>query len=391
MNVLNDKKMCTGCGACRNVCPTNSIRMKEDEEGFFSPVIDAKTCINCEKCRNICPQNNVSALLNEPLAVYAAQGRSETLLASSSGGVADAIASHFVKDGGVAFGAVFDENIAVMHEKISTLEELNKLQGSKYVQSVFHNVQQDILLESAKRPVVVFGTPCQIAALKVQRKLKCENLYFVDLICHGVASPGLFEKYLKWLEKKMGGKIKRYSFRDKAKWDWGTIYKATAATATETVTITATEDPYYLAFLYAETYRECCYSCKYSTGARVGDITIGDYWGIEKGNIKIEFDLKAGVSAVLVNTKKGEQLWNEICECLKFYETTFKEVSRDNTNLQRPAKRPKVRNVFYKKIATKGFEWAVYRMYTNSQYYINRGKQIVPVSVKKKIKRLINK
>lgn len=195
------------------------------------------------------------------------------------------------------------------------------------------------------RVVLYSGTPCQIGGLRAYLRKEYDNLYTMDLICHGVASPKLFAKYLIWLGGKMKGNIIGYDFRDKS-CGWGLDYMT--KTKTKTKTKPSTLDPYYYHFLKGTTYRECCYRCNYCTKERVGDITIGDYWGIEKEHP--EFYSTKGVSCLLVNTEKGERLWSIVKDEFETLESTFGQVAKANHNLTRPTQRTPLRDVIYQHI-----------------------------------------
>jgi len=338
---------CTGCGACEQVCPTKAISMKPvNEEGFLESVTDFEKCIDCNQCRMTCPQNT-KAKLNSPQLNLAVRDKDdEELKNSASGGAFAAAARVILSQGGVVVGAAYNDDMTVSHHIVDGLKDMPKLQSSKYVQSntagTFKEVKK--MLRDG-RTVLYSGTPCQIAGLKGFLRKDYDNLYTMDVICHGVASPKLFVKYLEWLSGKMGGKIIYYNFRDKST-GWGLDYMT--KTKTKTKTMPCSLDPYYHHFLKGDTYRECCYHCLYARQERVSDITIGDYWGIEKEHP--EFYSTKGVSCLLVNTEKGKFLWNLISSEFISLESTFDKVARANHNLKAPTPRPAVRDNIYKQI-----------------------------------------
>lgn len=344
-----DKKIteyCTGCRACEQLCAHHAIVMKSDKEGFVTACIDEGKCVECGLCSKRCPQNNLIGK-SEPIASLAVRDKDdEELAVSASGGAFAAAARVILLHGGIVVGAAYNDDMTVGHIVVERLDDLYKVQSSKYVQSnTMATYSQVKAMLREGREVLYSGTPCQIGGLRAYLRKDYDTLYTMDLICHGVASPKLFAKYLVWLGGKMKGKIIGYDFRDKS-CGWGLDYMT--KTKTKTKTKPSTLDPYYYHFLKGTTYRECCYRCNYCTKERVGDITIGDYWGIEKEHP--EFYSTKGVSCLLVNTEKGERLWSIVKDEFETLESTFEQVAKANHNLTRPTQRTPLRDVIYQHI-----------------------------------------
>lgn len=349
---------CSGCKACESICPKNSISFIENDEGFLIPTVDESTCVSCGLCYKKCPQLN-SVTISDSLKlqkqeVYASKGKDKyTLLESSSGGVFTIIATEVIKNNGVVFGCAFDENFVARHISIKTVEELEKLRGSKYVQS---NTMKTFLEAKSylKKdiPVLYVGTPCQIAGLRAFLGKPYDKLITIDLVCHGVPSPKLFSQYLADFEKRNDEKIKKYDFRYKEK--TGSSKCNRIITNKKTRAYVYQCDPYYKSFSDEKTYRECCYSCKYTNTKRIGDITIGDYWGYEL--FHPERDSSLGISVVLINTTIGKEIFDKVKNTyLTTYDSTLDEAICKQYTLKKPAKRPSCRSEFYKDLNSIGY------------------------------------
>ncbi len=355
---MNINKECSGCRACENICPKNSISFVENDEGFLIPTIDENTCINCGLCYKKCPQlNSVNILESFKLSkqeVYASKAKDKgILLESSSGGVFTIIAMEIIKNNGVVFGCTFDENFVARHIAVKTVEDLEKLRGSKYVQS---NTMKTFLetKEYLKKgiPVLYSGTPCQIAGLRAFLGKSYDKLITIDLICHGVPSPKLFSEYLADFESKNDEKIEKYDFRYKEK--TGSSKCNRIITNKKTRAYVYQCDSYYKSFSDEKTYRECCYSCKYTNTKRIGDITIGDYLGYEL--FHPERDSSLGISVVLVNTIIGKKIFDKVKDTyLTTYNSTLDEAIYKQYTLKKPSKRPSCRSEFYKDLNSIGY------------------------------------
>lgn len=345
---LVPKTKCFSCRACELSCPTGAISMREDEEGFLYPEVDGTLCTNCRLCVKKCQALNPpekGTLKEEAFAVFLKDA--QKLSQSTSGGAFAGFAEKILSEGGVVFGAAYDENLYPVQTCVESLPDLQKLKGSKYVESdtadSFRKAKQ--LLDS-ERKVLYSGTPCQIAGLRVFLGKEYDNLFTVDLICHGVPSRKLFARWLEWLGKKAGGKIIYVGFRDKdvGGWTCGGKFK----TKTKTKTIEGSCDPYYASFLRCETYRESCYTCPYAKAEnRPGDITIGDFWGIENVLPQFAKVAKNGVSLIIINTERGRQCFSKTQEFFSFAVAPISEAAKYNENLRGSSVRPFFRDTAY--------------------------------------------
>ncbi len=377
---------CTGCRTCEQVCPVKCIKMDFDGEGFLSPFIDQSKCINCGLCERRCPQNHIPLLHTKDLVYGLKDKNLDSLKNSASGGAFAVIAREILNEGGVVYGASYTLDLKVKHIKIESINDLERVQGSKYVQSdveyTFIKVKEDLINGIS---VLYSGTPCQIAGLKSYLNKDFSNLYTVDLICHGVPSPILFNTYLRWYNDKLGEQILQYDFRDKSS-GWGLGYKAKAKTKAKTKT--ALSDPYYYHFLKGDTYRECCYRCNFCRKERVADITIGDFWGVE--NEYPKFYSVLGVSVILINTFKGKDIFNKIHQTCDILETEFKKVARYNSNLLHPSQRPALRDSIYNNIYESNYQEYINKHLISTIPLLRRIINFVPISLKKFLMRFLH-
>ena len=347
-NISDVKNNCVGCRSCEQVCPKNAIVIKEREDGFLYPYVDQDKCINCSLCVKHCPTQLPKNSSVVPLKVFAFRNKNDAqIMQSASGGVGALAAQEIIKEGGIAYGVSYDKSFGVKHIRVDCLSDLPQIQSSKYVQSdtgdTYSQVQKD--LQSGKM-VLYTGTPCQIAGLYSFLGKEYEKLYTIDLICHGVPSPKFFKKYLEFQDRKTDGEIIYFNFRSKDKRGWGTQYLLKTKTKTKTKTLSL--DRYGKHFMKGDCYRESCYQCEYANIHRVGDLTIGDFWGIGKSHS--DFYSEKGVSSVFVNTEKGKRLFNSIKDEAWVINATLEEAMVKQGNLVHPTKRPLERDTFYRDI-----------------------------------------
>lgn len=344
---ISDTQQCFGCSLCIDICHVSAIRFEEDYEGFLYPQIDYDICTECTECYRKCPVNNEDEKKNflHP-DVYAAWHKNEDVVKqSTSGGIFTAIAEYIFENQGVVYGAKFNDDMSLTHSKAYNFDELSQMRGSKYLQSNAENIYTDIKKELKKGTVVLFvGVPCQTAAARTYFK-KYKNLILVDIVCHGVNSPGVFNEYVSYIEKKHNDFLKNYSFRKK---DYGWMIPESEMKFSKKILKTSLSiDPFYSGYRKNIYLRECCFECKYTKEQRTGDITIGDFWGVPQ-----EYYNKDGVSLVLVNSEKGRDIYNTIKTKLTSHKSSFDIAKQKNPQLREPSsistKNREMRKEFFK-------------------------------------------
>lgn len=395
MIVLFDKKeMCCCCAACMNICPIQAITINSDADGFTFPEINNDLCIECGLCNKVCAFQNIPVKGDDPIATYAAINKNSNILsASASGGVFGALASLVFDQKGVVFGCAYNDILEPEHISIDNLLDLEKIQGSKYVQSDINTTYTEAkrYLENG-RYVLFTGTPCQIAGLKSFLGKDYENLITADLICHGVPSAKFFKGYIKYLEGKLKGRVIDFKFRDKSKGRTlmgKVIYKKNDEILEKLINTNISY--YYNYFLKGDIYRENCYECKYACSSREGDFTLGDYWGIERAHPEIE--TQNGVSVLLVNSKKGTMLIDELSKYLNLTESIFEQARVQNGQLNSPTARSVRREEILKVWREGGYKAVADEYYrTNKKLIVSsRCKMLIPHSIKKHLKRVLRR
>lgn len=374
------KENCCGCTACMSICPEQAIAMNADEEGFLYPVINENLCIKCDLCKQICPFHDnyrVNGNYDHP-QVYAAKHRNnEVRMNSSSGGVFTAISDYILGVDGIIYGAAFDKNFIVRHQKAETAEERNKFRGSKYVQSNLTGVFGEIKNELKKGRTVLFtGTPCQNAGLRSYLGESYDNLFLCDLVCHGTPSPLIFESYIKYCEKKNKSSIKQYYFRFKGNGWHSHTEKAVYANGKEDSTSLLSQS-YKVLFYSHVALRPACHNCKFCNFSRPSDITIGDFWGIEKS--MPGFDDNIGISLVLINSPKGNYLFHNISKDVYYRESNTRDCLQHNLHAPSPVS-PK-RDKFWQDYKKRGFEY-VLKKYAGHGFVGHLKKLIVKIMKK---------
>ena len=344
MEKILDKDRCTGCNACKSICPKGAITMVEDNEGFLFPVINQEKCINCGLCKKTCPILNTKNNKSFNKWYYAYNKNEQEVLSSSSGGIFSLLANSILDENGIVIGAMFDSNNKLKHVAITNEKDLSKLKGSKYLQSDLGNIFVYIKDNIKNNKILFVGTPCQVAGLKSFIKQDYNNLYCVDLVCHGVPSPKLFYKYINELEKEKNDKVINYNFRDKST-GWET-YSNRISFKNKTPIIELASNNYYMnLFLSDVVLRKSCYNCNFKLGNKYSDITLGDFWGIKKKYPKIYN--KKGVSAIIINTSKGQEIFEKIKENLIFKSCYKEDIIDGNLSLIESAGFSKKRECFF--------------------------------------------
>lgn len=333
-----DYEKCTGCGACVQRCPKRCISWTQREFGFRYPQIDKDACVNCGQCEKVCPIDKALEVSAEQKAYAAVHKDDEVLAKSTSGGAFTAIADAVFAQGGIVYGAAMLDGMQVKHIRTSGKDDFEGLRSSKYLQSdtgtTYQMVEQDL---KQGKTVLYSGTPCQIDGLKNFLGKDYENLYTVDIVCHGVGSQAYFDKYMDYARERYG-KIKALRFRSKEYAGWscgGVVVVVDSSDCLKKIPYRDFDNYYYSYFLSGDIYRKSCYSCKYANTNRVGDFTLGDYWGVEALNLPLQTE--NGCSLLLVNNWHAMQLLDEI-ESLDRVETTVEQAAHCNKQLNAPSK-----------------------------------------------------
>lgn len=380
---IKEKINCCGCHACYNICPKDAITMQEDKKGFKYPVIDKEKCINCGLCETVCPIIKNKKIENKPMAYAGYCKDNEIRKQSSSGGIFTLIASNIIKDGGVVYGAIFDKNFDVIHTRVEKIEELEKFRGSKYVQSTIGDTYKVAKrdLEQGKK-VLFTGTPCQIEGLKSYLKKEYDNLYTQDIICHGIPSPKVWKKYKEYRKEKDGDTPNQISFRNKDN-GWS-LFNLKFWYKNGEYKKNQTQDIYMRAFLKDVILRDSCYACSFKKYNRISDITLADFWGIN--NVMPEMNDNKGTSLIIVNSKKGQELFENVKE-----ESIYKQVDIDqalqyNPSMIKSVSKNPNREKFFENLEKDSFDKLV-KKYVPKASIIKR----VLSKVKRIVKRMIKK
>ena len=353
INLGNDK--CFGCTACGHICPKNAISFHKSNDGFIVPLINTKKCIECHLCEKNCPyicgnkSNNVSSSF-----ISAKRKNIKKRLQSQSGGAFSVFAESILKKKGIVYGVEFSNRNA-HYTRIDSKKYLNALKGSKYVQAIVGDIYPLVAKDLQGNKLVLFsGTPCHVDGLYHFLEQKCvrtDNLITIDIICHGVVSPKIFDEYISYIEHLHNKRIKWFNFRDKS-FGWHSHF------VTYKIGRDVFKSKEYVKIFYSNyVLRKACFECHYSNFKRVSDITIGDSWGVN--NFYPEFDDNKGCSLIMPNTKKGSELFQLNKD--KFDIIQLDKEMAIQPNLVHPTAKPVFYNEFWNDYSKYGFEYAVYK------------------------------
>jgi coenzyme F420-reducing hydrogenase beta subunit len=336
MPQLANNEICTGCMACMNACAKGALSFVTDNEGFLQPIVDKEKCVECGLCERTCPEMHLQYNLHEEESdVYAGWNTIDRCV-SSSGGAFSSIARYVLREGGYVYGATLDEHLVCKHIEVDCIEDLDRLRGSKYIQSSIGEVYRQAKLRLAAGHYVLFtGTPCQVAGLNNSLgKKDYPNLITIDLICHGVPSQTLFDSYIKKLQDRLSiaknEEVINYEFRRREGWGFEPSISTTMSKCKKLYGIDAL---YMSAFDRAAIFRRSCYQCHYAKTNRVGDFTIGDFWGLGKQGVPFKYDTTKGVSLLLVNSDKGRSIMKKMGDNDFYVSRSLKEATVRNHNL----------------------------------------------------------
>ena len=348
---ITDKHNCCGCEACVHACPKQCIAFNQDEEGFSYPKVDASLCINCGLCEKICPVLHPYDEHTPQKALAAINKDDEVRMSSSSGGIFTLLAEKTIDEGGVVFGARFDEQWQVVIDVAETKEGVKAFRGSKYLQArVGDSFLRCKKYLDAGRKVLFTGTPCQISALRHFLRKDYQNLLAVDFICHGVPSPLVWKSYLNEVVVTGSRAVKDIQFRSKSR-GWKLFSFAIEYNKDSQLIAMSSpfkEDIYMKAFLKNLILRPSCHSCPAKCGKSHSDITIADFWGIEVVNPKMDDD--EGTSLVLINTDKGASSLPS--DNMKITEEEFHAAIKKNSAWNKPAAPHHRRAEFFRDLST---------------------------------------
>ena len=375
---IRDKHDCCGCTACASICGKKAIEMCPDEEGFLYPICNLSLCTNCHLCERVCPiisRDNQSAIAY-PIKVFAIRNKDvEILRSSSSGGAFAAIVEDVLSQGGIIYGAEYDEHQIVIHRGETTAVGALKFRGSKYVQSNINGIYEEIRAYLCKGILVLFsGVPCQVEGLKQFLRKPYNNLLTVDILCHGVPSPKVFADYIKFVNRYSIGRLQSIFMKDKT-FGWGyqnlRFTFNNGSTQFNTILSTLWNKIYYDHIVN----RPSCHQCRFTNFHRSGDITLGDFWGIEK--FHKDFFSSLGVSLLMINTVKGVVCWERIKHKIEYIESNINECVQPV--LQYSQLEPSDRNQFWENYINYGFDKTICQRYhiTDKKLFKNCLYQII--------------
>lgn len=352
MYLNNDNKyLCSGCTACKAVCPVDAIEMVRDEEGFKYPKINKEKCIDCNLCKNVCPNVKKSSE-NEMIEAHGAKLKDlEGRKTSRSGGAFIAISDYILNQNGIIYGSVLNRDFSVSHSRATNKEERDLFKGSKYVQSDMNDTIKQVIEDLKNGHKVLFsGTPCQVGGViaAVPKKLQ-DNLFTIDILCHGVPSNMVYEEFLKYIEEKENKKIKEFIFRDKS-FGWSTHYETFIFEDNSKITTEFFRNLFY----GHNVLRPSCFKCNYANVNRPADITIADFWGVDE--IAPEFHDETGVSLAIINSEKGKEIFENVKDDYDTAPCSLENCIKYAYTLRHPTEEPEEREEFWNDYSEKEFK-----------------------------------
>ena len=376
MMLYDEKGSCTGCTACESICAKGAVAMRPDTEGFLYPVVDTQSCSGCGLCISVCPIHAEPKRANTPMDCFAAKHTDEKIrLTSTSGGVFTALSDEILSRNGIVYGAAYTQAFDVVHSRASSKEQRDAFKGSKYVQSdlrgIFKQVKKD--LQDVKS-VLFSGTGCQIAGLNAYlgKLAEMPTFFTCEILCHAAPSPLMWKEHVRLLETKKKGRLVCYNSRSKAA-GWHahneqSLFENGKSDYRSKLTQNH-KDLFYSHYII----RPACFACKYVGKNRVGDLTIGDFWGIEL--CLPDFDDNKGISMMMVNSAKGKELLDAVSGSLHLRASTYEDALRVNHG--RPARKNPRREMFWQDYYSHGYLYVVkryagYSLHGRLLYYIKR-------------------
>lgn len=371
-----NKEQCCGCSACCSICPKQAITMKADDEGFLYPSINLNKCVNCHLCENVCPiifRDGLKKSLKPQKYLAGRLNNYEELMACSSGGAFWALAKDVIARNGIVVGAIYSDDMRVIHSFAETIEQCKKFRGSKYSQSdvigVFPKVK--MLLQSGK--IVLFsGNPCQVEGLKRYLLKPYENLFTVDLVCHAVPSPKFFKEYCEYVSGVFRKRLVAINMRDKIAHGWSHKYSyrylfVDGSSEVDSVRVSNWGRLFFSQYIN----RPSCHSCRFSNLQRSGDITIADFWDDARNREDVRNS--KGTSLILLNSEKGVHFFEKVRKSMEVFEISEKEAMQPSLIGPTP-KNPK-REEFWEFYHRYGFV-KTYKKYFQDSLY-TRGKRFI--------------
>lgn len=349
---IKEKKDCCGCNACGDVCAQQAISFKTDIEGFWYPEVDKQKCVDCGLCEKVCPVINIKDLkkndLEEPVCYAAEHNNLEVIFDSTSGGLFSALAEIMYRSGGYVGGAIYNDDFSVRHFISKEKTDLPKLRSSKYLQSSLEGFYRQVKSLVVKgENVLVCGTPCQMAGLRAFLRKDYDNLIIVDFVCRGINSPKAVKKYLQSFEERYGSPVVYVKSKSK-EYGWRNLTNKVILADGRHIYETKQENRFTKAYLSTNAVcRPSCYECQFKGFPRMADITLADFWGIEK--VKPEMDKDLGTSMVMINSQKGLAYFERVKSRIKYVQVPTQSAVAGNPAFLQPLGPPKVdRDQFFK-------------------------------------------